>query len=740
MGPDPDRFARLIRTFNRPLVLLLFVAATLLALSAVVAAESASAARYTVAQCGWHVGQDAGWLETSADKFSSSSYCQTPAGADPFENVHLSSSTRGSTSSVSGTRFARWRWSAPPGTGIVTVHGQRWQVLGDNFEHRLGGVVRGGFEPFLQLASTDTVRRDFSQAFSPFADAFESRLLCAMPEERFCAPANQRMAGVRALTITLDDSSSPQAWRSGPAAGSGWMRGVQALSFGAGDSGSGIRYSRTLIDGATGPQTEHPCSKELIAGQWRAVKMLPCALSVQGVHQIDTTRLSDGPHWLRQCSVDFAGNTGCAADSTLRSDNNPPAAPRSLVVAGGEGWHRTNGFRIAWTDPDQGVAAPIIASQYRVTGDGFDSGVVGGVTPGLIDGALVPRSGEFRVTVWLIDAAGNTTESNSAAATLRLDSVPPSGYLIDPDAERPEIIRAGVSDGHSGVASGRISVRRIGGGDWIDLPTQAGAAGEVWARFPSDELDAGRYSVRLRVTDVAGNEFETDRRGNGSPMELRAPLTTDVRLGSHLESGNSRGLSLTVGFDARAEVKGHLTDEDGRALGGQMLEVTESPAAGASSGVKVRSVLTGPHGYFELPLAQGPSRQVRVSFPRTDRYSGAEVGPLELKVRGFMSFDASPRRLRTDGRLRFRGRVATRSVRMPSRSTLVAVQYFEKATRRWRPVLVTRANRFGDFRASYRFRYLTGPARIRLRARLLPPARFPYSGAVSRPVVVRVGR
>ena len=114
MGTDQDRFTRWIRNFNRPLPLIFFVVATILTLSAVVTAESASAARYTVAQCGWHVGQDAGWLETSADKFAGSSYCQAPANADPFENVHLSSSTRGSTSSVSGTRFARWRWSAPP--------------------------------------------------------------------------------------------------------------------------------------------------------------------------------------------------------------------------------------------------------------------------------------------------------------------------------------------------------------------------------------------------------------------------------------------------------------------------------------------------------------------------------------------------------------------------------------------------------------------------------------------------
>lgn len=738
MGTDQDRFARWIRTFNRPLPLIFFVVATILTLSAVVAAESASAARYTVAQCGWHVGQDAGWLETSADKFAGSSYCQAPASADPFENVHLSSSTRGSTSSVSGTRFARWRWNAPPGTGIVTVHGQRWQVLGDNFEHRLGGVARGGFEPFLQLASTDTVRRDFSQAFSPFADAFEARLLCAMPEDLYCAPANQRMAGVRALTITLDDSSKPVPYISGPASEGRWTRGTSPLSFYGGDVGSGLRYSSTFIDGKPGPQSEHGCDINLIAGQWRATRMRPCRLELEGVHQIDTTKLSDGPHLLHQCEIDFAGNAGCTPVRALRTDNTAPAAPRGLSVSGGDGWHRDNGFRLTWTEPDQGVAAPIVASQYRVVGEGFDSGVVGDFNPGAVN-ALVPRSGEFRISVWLVDAAGNSNEANSASATLRLDAVPPSGYLIEPDSQRPEIIRAAVSDAHSGVAAGRISVRRMGGGDWIELPTQAGAAGEVWARFPSDELQAGRYSVRLRVTDVVGNEFETDRRGNGSPMELKAPLTTDVRLGSHLESGHARGLSLVVGFDARTELKGRLTDGSGRPLAGQRLEVTETPAAGASSGVKVRSVTSGAHGHFGLTLPQGPSRQIRVSFRGTDRFAEASVGPLELKVRGFIGFDATPRQLGTGQRVRFRGRVATRSVRPLSPGTLVAVQYFEKATRRWRPVLVSRANRFGIFRASYRFRYITGSARIRLRARLLPPARFPYSGAVSRPLVIRVG-
>jgi hypothetical protein len=53
-------------------------------------------------------------------------------------------------------------------------------------------------------------------------------------------------------------------------------------------------------------------------------------------------------------------------------------------------------------------------------------------------------------------------------------------------------------------------------------------------------------------------------------------------------------------------------------------------------------------------------------------------------------------------------------------------------------VLVTRTNRFGSFRASYRFRYITGLAKIRLRATLLPSQGFPYLPANSPVRSVRV--
>ena len=60
------------------------------------------------------------------------------------------------------------------------------------------------------------------------------------------------------------------------------------------------------------------------------------------------------------------------------------------------------------------------------------------------------------------------------------------------------------------------------------------------------------------------------------------------------------------------------------------------------------------------------------------------------------------------------------------------------ATHRWRPVLVTRTDHVGRFRAHYRFRYIAGTASIRLRATALAEERWPYAPGSSRPVTVRV--
>jgi hypothetical protein len=152
----------------------------------------------------------------------------------------------------------------------------------------------------------------------------------------------------------------------------------------------------------------------------------------------------------------------------------------------------------------------------------------------------------------------------------------------------------------------------------------------------------------------------------------------------------------------------------------------------------VRLIRTGADGAFAMNLPAGPSRKIKVSFAGDRRHSESSTGSLRLGVRGSLSLMVRPARLRTGQKLRFRGRVRSGAARHPSRGSVVAIRYFERSTRSWRPVLVTRTDRFGRFRATYRFRYITGLARIRLRATLLPSQNFPYLPASSSARYVRV--
>src|SRR4249920_383161 len=175
------------------------------------ATKEASAGKYSVAQCGWHVGADAGWADsTGGAKFRPDSYCATPPGADPFEGAHLKSLTRDGQGTVSGTRYARWRWEAPAGTAITRVSGTWWHALHDGIEQRIGVATwGGGFNPFATASTTDTTPRDFVAGFSPAQPALEDRLLCARDESRWCSLDAGSWSAVRALTITVEDDNPP---------------------------------------------------------------------------------------------------------------------------------------------------------------------------------------------------------------------------------------------------------------------------------------------------------------------------------------------------------------------------------------------------------------------------------------------------------------------------------------------------------------------------------------------------
>lgn len=729
------------------------------------AAKEATAGKYAVAQCGWYIGADANWADsTGGVKFLPDGWCVPPAGQDPFDGAHLKSFTRDGQGTVSGTRYARWRWDAPAGTGISQVRGTWWHALHDGMEQRIGvGTWNGGFDVFAAAGGTDTTPREFVAGFNPAQPALEDRLLCAKAESKWCIIDPGSWSAIRALTITVQDDQWPGAAIGGDITAGGWRRGAQGVSFWGSDVGGGVRYGETAVDGARVNLTEYGCAKALIGGVWEATQMRPCSLGVSAGALLDTTRFSDGPHSIHHCVTDFAGNGGCTPDQTFYVDNNPPAHPRNLGVAGGETWRRVNDFDPAWLNPDQGAASAIGGASWRIEGpNGYDSGVkfIPGRNLSALPNLFVPRAGLFSLSIWLRDEAGNEVPSSAASVPLRFDDVPP-GVAFDPaDAPVPEQIRALITDTHSGPASGEIAYRRLESQQWTELPAKfqrgdAADAAQLIARLPGD-LGPGTYVFRASAADVAGNAASATHRSDGTEMTVRkvAPGTVAAVKRSEPAQGQANrgktrifarlgwrgrgGTELAVPFRAASTLSGRLLDADGAGLADRTLRVVSRPSRGALGGPRVDEIGTGPHGGFQLRLAAGTSRRIAVAFPGDAHLDRATRGPLTLRVRGGVEFQASPRALRTGDAVHFQGQVRTLGAPIPRRGKLVAIQYYESAAKRWRPVLVTRSDHSGRFHAGYRFRYVSGSARIRLRACVLSEERWPYAPGASRPQTVRV--
>jgi hypothetical protein len=733
----------------------------LLAMSVLLlAAAKASAGKYQVAQCGWYVGADAGWADTTGGvKFRPDAYCVTPAGTDPFDGVHMKSFTRDGQATVTGTRFARWRWEAPANTdGITAVRGTWWHSLHDGMEQRLGGVNWGGtFNPSLTASSTDTALRDFAIGFNSPIPAFEDRLLCARADTKWCSLEPGSWSGIRALTLTVEDDRQPAALLTGgDLVAGGWRRGTQSVFVGGDDGGSGPRFGETFLDGNRVGFTEYQCNKVQIGGEWRATTMRPCGTSARTTHYVDTTAFSDGPHTVVHCTADFAGNGACTGDHTVLIDNNPPAHPRGPALAGGDGWRRTNDFDLGWENPDQGPASPIASAVWRISGtSGYDTGAkfAAGRNRNSLSDLAVPGAGTYSLQLWLRDEAGNEAPGTAVTVPLRFDDVRPKVAFSVETSETQ--VQAEVSDEHSGPAGGGIFYRRVDAPDWTELPTKlvpAGAPDKARLVAPMPELGFGTFVFRADTVDAAGNSASTVLRADGTQMAIRReppppvakakplpkPPKAKARLFAGLRGGHGRGDSLAVPFGAPALLSGRLTRGDGAGLAKRELRVVSHPSHGALVPIGVQTVRTGEGGGFELRLPPGPSRRVTVTFTGDPGLEPARRPGLELRVRSGISLRAAPEVLRNGEVVQLSGKVRSAGAPIPRRGKLVAIQYLEQATHRWRPILVTRSDHHGLYRAHYRFRYVTGSAAIRLRATALAEERWPYAPGFSPPVTVRV--
>jgi hypothetical protein len=342
---------------------------------------------------------------------------------------------------------------------------------------------------------------------------------------------------------------------------------------------------------------------------------------------------------------------------------------------------------------------------------------------------------------------------------IEVDNSPPAiSFATAAEGE----VAATVSDRYSGPAAGTISVRRAEADAWTDLPTtldpEGAGTATLTARLP--DLRAGVYLFRAVAADVAGNTGSAQLRVAGSPAELRRQAAeaqgekgSDPRGGgpaarrhaTHLTvhlvaSGGGRpgARPLLVDYGTAVEVRGRLTDAGGSGVAGRPVAVVVRAAAGIGPGPERRRVLTDPGGRFALRLPPGTSRRVTVAFHGGGGFAPARRRSLTLRVRAGLSLTADPTELRTGESLRLRGRVRLGPAQVSGRGKLVAIQYLERATKRWRPALVVRTDNKGRFDTSYRFRYVTGVARIRLLATAPAEGGWPFARGSSSPVTVTV--
>jgi len=344
------------------------------------------------------------------------------------------------------------------------------------------------------------------------------------------------------------------------------------------------------------------------------------------------------------------------------------------------------------------------------------------------------------------------------AVAIYVDNSPPT---VEFGAAPEGQVVATVSDAFSGPAGGTIAMRRADSDSWTDLPTTVEHGGTLRALLP--ELGGGTFFFRATATDAAGNSGSAQLRASGSAVEIRRQLAgagdgsgpaarggrrgargrgRATRLAARLVRGgggrDGGGSSLTVDFGTAVEVRGRLTDGRGAAVAHRPVVVVARPTAAIGTPPWRRRVLTDRAGDFALRLPPGTSRTVLVAFHGGGGLRPAQGRPLALKVRAAVTLTAVPPRLRTGDSVTLSGRVRPGPARIARRGKLVTIQYLERASGAWRPALVVRTDARGRFRDRYRFRYVTGAARIRLRATALPEAGWPYAAGSSPPVTVEV--
>jgi hypothetical protein len=303
-----------------------------------------------------------------------------------------------------------------------------------------------------------------------------------------------------------------------------WVTGKQPLNYDASDN-IGILKVDANVSGGNAGSDGRDCPAA-IPDTNTYDTATPCP-NGGGTIVVDTGRIPEGTQALGLTAFDPGGNAGASAPVTVRVDRDPPARV-DVSLQGGDGWRSSNGFTATWTNQVEQDRAPIVGVSYKlcpaaggncVTGDQIGDGISSLAV-------AVPSPGEWHLTLWRRDAAGNQTDvAASTPTSLRYDPDPPQLSFEPMSPSDPTLVTVDASDAVSGVASGSIELSQSGSNVWQELPAHLDG-GHLVARIDDASLPAGVYILRATAFDQAQNEASTTLRTDGQPMALNLPLRT----------------------------------------------------------------------------------------------------------------------------------------------------------------------------------------------------------------------
>ena len=453
---------------------------------------------------------------------------------------------------------------------------------------------------------------------------------------------------------------------------------------------------------------------------------------------------------------------GCEENKTVGTATWPGQPASNCDPAVNDGW-------VYATTAGESIDVPATAKVYELSWVvGCPTGDCDGGGPAYPSRALLSLAG-LRVTVrddegpdvaldrtGLLESGLLSGVQNVGFAASDLMGLDRADVLVDGNVAGSLDWPCGNSDG--GAGPGRLPCTdRQRSGQAIAIDTRA--------------LSNGVHAVALRVMDALGNATVS------APMsvtvlnfDLRDPYVERRVLGLH-RTGEATEIvpSTTTGATSICRARHHrrmchavhptqrsergnlhirrwhtavvhrqpprvsavLRTTDGERVAAARLSVFESQLDGTWRELASRT--TRSDGSMSMPLAAGPSRQVKLVFAGDETRRGS-VGEAVLPVAAHSSMRVVPARVRNRRSVTFSGRITTGPV--PSRGKLLLLQVVLRG--HWRTFRQLRSGADGRWSARYRFTETTASTRYRFRVVVPAEAGYPYSTARGPTISVRV--